>query len=136
MELVHKTPVDDVPAALCPFQGRLLVGVGKLLRIYDLGKKKLLRKCENKHIPNFIVGIKVTGNRILVSDNQESIHFVKYKPGENALVAFADETFPRWVTQVRAPPIRLIIQLYTRCIVGNISRLPGYDVRLSHCCSS
>ena len=70
MELVHKTPVDDVPAALCPFQGRLLVGVGKLLRVYDLGKKKLLRKCENKHIPNMIVGIKCTHNRILVSDNQ------------------------------------------------------------------
>ena len=30
------------------FQGRLLAGVGRLLRIYDLGKKKLLRKCENK----------------------------------------------------------------------------------------
>ena len=38
MELVHKTPIDDVPSALCAFQGRLLVGVGKLLRIYDLGK--------------------------------------------------------------------------------------------------
>jgi hypothetical protein len=24
------------------------VGVGKALRIYDLGKKKLLRKCENR----------------------------------------------------------------------------------------
>lgn len=34
--------------AIAPFQGRVLVGVGKLLRIYDMGKKKLLRKCENK----------------------------------------------------------------------------------------
>jgi splicing factor 3B subunit 3 len=30
------------------FQGRLVVGVGKSLRIYDIGKKKLLRKVENK----------------------------------------------------------------------------------------
>jgi hypothetical protein len=29
-------------------QGRVVVGVGRFLRIYDLGKKKLLRKCENK----------------------------------------------------------------------------------------
>lgn len=43
-----QTPVEDVPLAIAPFQGRVLVGVGKLLRIYDLGKKKLLRKCENK----------------------------------------------------------------------------------------
>jgi hypothetical protein len=48
MELVHKTVVDDVPQAICPFQGKVLIGVGKLLRLYDLGKKKLLRKSENK----------------------------------------------------------------------------------------
>lgn len=30
------------------FQGRLVAGVGKALRIYDIGKKKLLRKVENK----------------------------------------------------------------------------------------
>jgi len=40
--------VEDLPAAITPFQGRLLVGVGRYLRIYDCGKKKLLRKCENK----------------------------------------------------------------------------------------
>lgn len=44
----RQTPVEDVPLAIAPFQGRVLVGVGKLLRIYDMGKKKLLRKCENK----------------------------------------------------------------------------------------
>ena len=48
MELMHKTPVDDVPGAIASFQGRVLIGVGKNLRVYDLGKKKLLRKCENK----------------------------------------------------------------------------------------
>jgi splicing factor 3B subunit 3 len=45
---VHKTTLDEIPYAMCAFQGRVLVGVGKLLRLYDLGKKKLLRKCENK----------------------------------------------------------------------------------------
>ena len=34
--------------AICPYRGRVLIGVGRQLRIYDLGKKKLLRKCENK----------------------------------------------------------------------------------------
>jgi len=48
LELVHRTEVDELPAAIAPFQGRLLVGVGRYLRIYDYGKKKLLRKCENK----------------------------------------------------------------------------------------
>ena len=48
LEFLHKTPVDDTPAAIVPFQGRVLIGVGKCVRVYDLGKKKLLRKCENK----------------------------------------------------------------------------------------
>lgn len=37
-----------MPLAVMGFQGRLVVGVGKSLRIYDIGKKKLLRKVENK----------------------------------------------------------------------------------------
>lgn len=40
--------MDDVPLALLAFQGRLAAGVGKALRLYDIGKKKLLRKVENK----------------------------------------------------------------------------------------
>lgn len=48
IELIHRTPVDEVPMALCSYNGRLLAGVGKMLRLYDMGKKKLLRKCENK----------------------------------------------------------------------------------------
>ena len=48
LEWMHRTACDELPGAIAPFQGRILVGVGKYLRIYDLGKKKLLRKCENK----------------------------------------------------------------------------------------
>ncbi|PIO38703.1 hypothetical protein AB205_0125620 [Aquarana catesbeiana] len=98
LEFVHKTPVEEVPAAIAPYQGRVLIGVGKLLRIYDLGKKKLLRKCENKHVPNFIVGIQTIGHRVIVSDVQESLFWVRYKRNENQLIIFADDTHPRWVT--------------------------------------
>lgn len=48
LTLMHRTEVEDVPTALTAFQGRLLAGVGKVLRMYDLGRKKLLRKTENK----------------------------------------------------------------------------------------
>jgi splicing factor 3B subunit 3 len=33
--------------ALAAFQGHLVAGIGKALRLYELGKKQLLRKCEN-----------------------------------------------------------------------------------------
>ncbi|ELT96001.1 hypothetical protein CAPTEDRAFT_155561 [Capitella teleta] len=98
LELLHRTPVDDVPAAIAAFQGRVLIGVGRHLRIYDLGKKKMLRKCENKFLPNFVTAIHVNGNRIMVSDIQDSFHFVRYKRHENQLIVFADDTCPRWLT--------------------------------------
>lgn len=63
-----QTPVEEVPAAIAPFQGRVLIGVGKLLRVYDLGKKKLLRKCENK-VLTFVLelrGLKGTSAELLV----------------------------------------------------------------------
>lgn len=98
LNLIHRTDVEDIPSAIAQFQGRLLVGIGKTLRVYDLGKKKLLRKCENKHIPNNIVNIQTRGHRVFVSDVQESVYFVRYKRNDNQLVIFADDTFPRWVT--------------------------------------
>ncbi|KAG0170726.1 Splicing factor 3B subunit 3 [Apophysomyces sp. BC1034] len=96
--LVHKTPVDDVPMALLGFQGRLLAGVGKSLRIYDLGKKKMLRKCESRSIPSQIVSLHTQGDRIVAADVQESVHYAVYKRSENRIAVFADDTAPRWTT--------------------------------------
>lgn len=46
-------------------------------------------------LPNFIMGLNTMGTRIVVSDIQESFHFVKYKARENHLVIFADDVNPR-----------------------------------------
>ncbi|CAJ0575322.1 unnamed protein product, partial [Mesorhabditis spiculigera] len=40
------------------------------------------------------------GQRIVVSDVQESIHFVRYRRSENQLIVFCDDTTPRYVTAV------------------------------------
>ncbi|KAL8162187.1 hypothetical protein V2J09_013676 [Rumex salicifolius] len=99
LELLHKTQVDEgVPLALCQFQGRLLAGIGPVLRLYDLGKKRLLRKCENKLFPNTIVSIHTYRDRIYVGDIQESFHYCKYRRDENQLYIFADDVYPRWLT--------------------------------------
>jgi hypothetical protein len=55
----HHTYVQAVHA-ICAYRGRALVGVGRYLRIYDLGKKKLLRKCENK--VRFVMGFSACVN--------------------------------------------------------------------------
>ena len=84
--------------ALLAFQGRLLAGVGKDLRLYDLGMRQLLRKAQAEVVPNLIVGLQTQGSRIIVSDVQESIFMVVYKFQENRLISFVDDTIPRWTT--------------------------------------
>merc|ERR1719201_3130649 len=91
LELVHKTQVEDVPKALA--------GVGNRLRLYDMGKKKLLRKCELKGLPTMVASINVVSpSRIVVGDLAESFHFIKYKRQENTMSVFADVVSPRWLT--------------------------------------
>lgn len=51
-----------------------------------------------QHIPYAVVDIKTIGDRIICSDIQESVHFLKYRRGENQLVVYADDTSPRWIT--------------------------------------
>ena len=46
--LLLRIDFPGIPILYNWLQGKVLIGVGKLLRLYDLGKKKLLRKSENK----------------------------------------------------------------------------------------
>eukprot|EP01025_Chloroclados_australasicus_P032349 TRINITY_DN3279_c1_g1_i8.p1 TRINITY_DN3279_c1_g1~~TRINITY_DN3279_c1_g1_i8.p1 ORF type:complete len:556 (-),score=86.09 TRINITY_DN3279_c1_g1_i8:188-1855(-) len=98
LQILHKTPVDGIPGALCGFQGRLLAGVGKSLSLLECGKKKLLRKCEYRKMANFVKSLHAMGDRVYVGDIQESFHYLKYKRQENQLYIYADDCAPRWIT--------------------------------------
>lgn len=98
LEFIHKTKVEQPPQALLGFQGRLLTGIGNELRIYDLGLKQLLRKCQVQATPNLVTGLQTQGSRIVVSDVQESVVYVVYKYQENKLIPFADDAVARWTT--------------------------------------
>jgi splicing factor 3B subunit 3 len=64
LQLLHRTAVEDGPVlALAHFQGRLLVGIGKTLRLYEMGKRQLLRKCEMRGLPSFVKTIQTAGDR-------------------------------------------------------------------------
>lgn len=90
------------------------------------------------------------GPRIFVSDVQESVHFVRYKPIENQLVIFADETYQRSVgyglvkcnnVQVAAfPSCFNCLVLHVVCDEGSYLHFQVHDLllhtRLQHgCCS-
>lgn len=98
LEFIHKTKIEEPPMALLAFQGRLLAGVGKSLRLYDLGMRQMLRKCQADVAPSMIVGLQTQGSRIIVSDVQDSVTYVVYKYQENQLIPFVDDSISRWTT--------------------------------------
>lgn len=98
LEFIHKTKVEQPPLALLGFQGRLLAGIGSDLRIYDLGMRQMLRKCQATVTANLIVGLQTQGSRIIASDVQESVTYCVYKFQENRLIPFADDVIARWTT--------------------------------------
>ncbi|KAM0334203.1 hypothetical protein ACHAQA_001224 [Verticillium albo-atrum] len=98
LEFIHKTKVEEPPTALLGFQGRLVAGVGKTLRIYDLGQKQMLRKAQAEVAPQLIVSLSTQGNRIVVGDVQQGVTYVVYKPLSNKLIPFVDDTIARWMT--------------------------------------
>ena len=64
LQLLHRTTVDEGPVlALAHFQGRLLVGVGKTLKLFEMGKRQLLRKCELRGLPTNVKTLQTAGDR-------------------------------------------------------------------------
>ena len=55
ISLVHKTACEMVPQAFGEIKGRLICGIGNILRVYEMGKKKLLRKIDNRSFKSSIV---------------------------------------------------------------------------------
>jgi hypothetical protein len=99
LQLLHTTPLGSTaPSALAEFEGRLLVGCGRSLRLMECGKKKMLRKCEFSGLPNIIASIHTMGSRIYVGDAHESFHFMRYKRQENSFYVFADDSTPRYAS--------------------------------------
>lgn len=98
LEFICKTKVEEPPLALTAFQGRLATGIGKVLRIYDLGLKQLLRKAQADVAPQLIVSLETQGNRIVVGDIQHGVTMVAYTHGLNTLIPFVDDMSARWTT--------------------------------------
>ena len=99
LQLLHKTKVDDGPVlTMAHFQGRLLVGIGNTLRLYEMGKRQLLRKCELRGLPVFVKSLQTAGDRAFVGDMLKSVQIVRYDTTANRLVLVANDPFPRPVT--------------------------------------
>nr|POE86616.1 pre-mrna-splicing factor rse1 [Quercus suber] len=90
MEWLHK--------ALLSYKGRLAIGLGNELFIYDIGMKALLRKSRATVTQNQIVSLDAMGDRIVCGDATDGVTYVVFKQQHNRLIPFVDDTIQRWTT--------------------------------------
>lgn len=74
----HKTEIENPALALHGWDSKILAGVGKCLRAYEIGKKKMLRKAETKTLNSPVNTIKTIGKRVFVTEVMDSFHMFKY----------------------------------------------------------
>ena len=74
LALLHRTPVEDLPLCLASYDGRLVAGVGSTLRLYEMGKKRLLKKCQTRSFNSAVNHIEIMGHRIFASELSDSVH--------------------------------------------------------------
>ncbi len=106
--LAHVTAMKEIPTALCGFKEHLIVGMAGAVRVYDWGRKQLLRKCESRDLPSTVLRIVARGSRLFAADQSESVFLLRFDAAANVISAFADDTTPRWTTCVRFIAPRLV----------------------------
>lgn len=98
---VHQTNLEDICYSIQSFQGKkVLLGAGGFLRLYSLGKKQLLLKSEFKKKFKIINNIRVSNDRVFISDATDSIHLIKYNDKNNQFYEVADDLLPKYVTSM------------------------------------
>ena len=83
---------------LYDWKGKVLAGVGKCLRYYEIGHKRMLRKAEVKNLQSPVNTIKTWGERIYATEVNDSFHMYKYKAREQTFYDIADDVLNRYVT--------------------------------------
>ena len=99
LQLLHRTKVDDGPVlSLVHFQGRLLIVIGQTVRLFEMGKRQLLKKCELRGMPTMVKTLQAAGDRAFVGDMMQSMQFIRYDATSNRLVLVAKDSNPRPIT--------------------------------------
>lgn len=99
---IHTTTIDEPPHALLEFDGKLAVGMGPYIRLYDSGRRQLLRKASSRINPfEKIVRVAHCGHhRLAVSDARQATAFVKYDAEDNSFTSFANDCVMRHLTSL------------------------------------
>lgn len=134
MRFVHSTPVEEgephCVRSMTAFRDMVAVGVGRTVRLYQLGRKRLLRKGELRHAVRNKISTMCTigGVRLFVGDAMQSVTVCDYGAlgwGDvGRLSVVARDTLSRWTTCV------CVVDYNTVCVgdkFGNICILRVRD---------
>lgn len=102
LKYVYKQEFASPVLAIQAFQGRVVLGFGDELGIYELGKLQMLRKAGlkmSKYGVSNIVDIKVSGFRLFVSDIRASVRLVLYQADSNNFIPLVDDCINRHITR-------------------------------------
>lgn len=124
--LLHKTTLDAQASALEAFGGKLVVAVNSQIRMYELGKKQLLRKSTStiEHLRRVSKMLHMGGDILVVGDGRNSFVFLQYDPADQTFFAFANDVMARQITT--------FAKLDNRTVIGGdkfgnifVNRLPA-----------
>lgn len=111
LSLVHSTDIDAAPSAMISFHGKILVAAGRQLRLYEIGKKQLLRKLvsdfEFLHRVSKI--IHVGGDVVVVGDAGGSVCYFQFESSRNEFVAMGSDSIRRQVTSMALLDNRTVV---------------------------
>ena len=104
LQLVHTTEIEDsrvIPSRVAEIRGRLLVSFTGIasLRVYELGKRKLLLKCEytDAHSLGFI-WLGTRENQIFTSDLSGSMRVLEFDESNYTINPICQDSCHRWIT--------------------------------------
>ncbi|KAF4690876.1 Splicing factor 3B subunit 3 [Perkinsus olseni] len=86
LQLIHVTPLEGVPSAMYPFEGRLLVALRGSPTVAPV-----LRRVES-------CGSDVNKDRIFAADSRDSIMVLRWRYSDNQMQVISDDTYPRCIT--------------------------------------
>lgn len=102
LQYLYKNEFPQPVLSMKSFQGRIVLGFGSEIGIYELGKIQMLRKSglklENNGVHN-IIDIQTSGFRLYISDIRSSVHIITYDINNNILIPLVDDCINRHVTR-------------------------------------
>lgn len=102
LEYLYKHEFPQPVLSMKAFQGRVVLGFGNEIGIYELGKLQMLRKSglklETNGVHN-IIDIQISGFRLYVSDIRSSVQIIIYDVNNNILIPLVDDCVNRHVTR-------------------------------------